>query len=143
MTTFTSEKIIIKIGNLRQYLEYLNQLSKEIESEEEYEGDFHLIGNTERYIQLSIQCVIDICQLLAVEESIKMVEENKEIVSLLKGKGIITEDTANKLTGMVGMRNLLVHEYGEIDNKIIYKVLKNNINDFEVFISEIQRYLNK
>jgi uncharacterized protein YutE (UPF0331/DUF86 family) len=143
MTTFIGEKIIVKIGNLKQYLDYLNQLSKEIESEEKYEKDFHLIGNTERYLQLSAQSVIDICQLLAVEESIKMVGENREIISVLRGKSIITEKTASNLTKMVGMRNILVHEYGEISNKMVYETLKNNMNDFEDFIKEILNYFKK
>jgi uncharacterized protein YutE (UPF0331/DUF86 family) len=143
MTTFIIEKIIVKIGNLKQYLNYLSQLSKEIESEEKYENDFRLIGNTERYLQLSAQCVIDVCQLIAVEESIKMVGENREIVSELRGRRIITEKTASNLTKMVGMRNVLVHEYGEIDNKMVYETLKNNMNDFEDFIEEIKKYFNK
>ncbi len=143
MTTFIIEKIIVKVGNLKQYLNYLSQLSKEIESEEKYANDFHLIGNTERYLQLSVQCVIDICQLLAVEESIKMAGENREIISVLKEKKIITEKTASNLTKMVGMRNILVHEYGEISNKMVYETLKNHTKDFEDFIEEIQKYLNK
>ena len=35
---------------------------------------------------------------------------------------------------MVGLRNILAHEYLEIDKKIIYGIIKNNLNDIKKFI---------
>jgi uncharacterized protein YutE (UPF0331/DUF86 family) len=32
---------------------------------------------------------------------------------------------------MIGFRNTLVHEYIDIDRKIVYDVLQNNIQDLE------------
>ena len=32
---------------------------------------------------------------------------------------------------MIGFRNTLVHEYIDIDRKIVYDVLQNNIRDLE------------
>ena len=35
---------------------------------------------------------------------------------------------------MVGLRNILSHEYVKIDKRIIYSILKKNLNDFKRFI---------
>jgi uncharacterized protein YutE (UPF0331/DUF86 family) len=38
---------------------------------------------------------------------------------------------------MKGFRNILVHEYGHVDDMIVYEILQNNLNDFEEFKQEI------
>lgn len=38
---------------------------------------------------------------------------------------------------MKGLRNILVHEYGRIDDELVYEVLKNKLDDFDVFKKEI------
>jgi uncharacterized protein YutE (UPF0331/DUF86 family) len=38
---------------------------------------------------------------------------------------------------MKGFRNILVHEYGRIDDRLVYDLLKNNINDFDAIRKEI------
>ena len=42
---------------------------------------------------------------------------------------------------MIGLRNLLIHEYAEIDAKKLYEFL-NSVDDFKKFISEIERSIN-
>lgn len=39
---------------------------------------------------------------------------------------------------MVGLRNILSHEYLKIDKRIIYNVLKNNLVDIKNFIILVQ-----
>lgn len=143
MTKFIIDKIVVKIGNLRQYLAYLRNIKSEVSSQKKYNGDFRIFGNTERYIQLSVQCLIDICHLILSERGLKIPAESREAVSILRGNRIISEKNASNLVKMIGMRNILVHEYGEIDNKKVYNVLKNRLKDFEIFEKEIIKYLGK
>jgi uncharacterized protein YutE (UPF0331/DUF86 family) len=42
---------------------------------------------------------------------------------------------------MVGLRNILVHEYGKIDRKKVYGVLTHNLEDLEEFKKQIMRFL--
>jgi len=44
---------------------------------------------------------------------------------------------------MVGLRNILIHEYGRIDKKRIYKILKEQIRDLEEFKRQIIKFLRK
>ena len=44
---------------------------------------------------------------------------------------------------MVGLRNILVHEYGRIDRKRIYTVLTTQIRDLEEFQKQLLAYLTK
>ena len=42
---------------------------------------------------------------------------------------------------MIRFRNILVHDYLEIDPKIVYNNLRSNISDFTEFAGEIIRFL--
>jgi uncharacterized protein YutE (UPF0331/DUF86 family) len=48
---------------------------------------------------------------------------------------------SKKLVSIAGFRNILVHEYLEIDRHLVYKVLKNDLGDFEAFIKAISKLL--
>lgn len=39
---------------------------------------------------------------------------------------------------MVGLRNILSHEYVNIDKEIVYKIMKNNINDIKKFMLKVK-----
>ena len=67
MTAITREKIKEKLSNLEQYFGYLRQLKQEAGDEQNFIGDFHFFGNAERYLQLSVQVVIDIMHLIIIE----------------------------------------------------------------------------
>jgi len=40
---------------------------------------------------------------------------------------------------MIGMRNRIVHDYDRISNEILYMILQNNLNDFNIFIEDITK----
>ena len=42
---------------------------------------------------------------------------------------------------MAGFRNILVHEYLEIDRRRVYQILKDDLDDFERFIRAVSKLL--
>lgn len=44
---------------------------------------------------------------------------------------------------MADLRNVLIFDYTNIDNKVLIKVLNNNLDDFEEYIRYINSYLEK
>lgn len=56
---------------------------------------------------------------------------------VLKKYKYINEDLANKLIGMVGLRNILVHEYINVDITKLYGLL-DNVNDFKEFADKVK-----
>ena len=126
-----------KLENFGEYAGYLRQLQKEAKSEKIFSSDFHLFGNVERYLQLCVQIIIDIVHLTIIDLGLKRPADNYEAISVLCEKKIISAVLASKLVKMVGLRNILVHEYGKIDRKKIYKILKENVKDLEMFKKQI------
>lgn len=141
MTKITQGKIYDKLMMVDNYLSYLYKIKKEIKNENQFIEDFHFFGLAERYLQLLCQIIIDILNLIIIEQGIKKPESNQEIISILFNNKIISEDLASRLDGIVGFRNILVHEYEEIDKKIVYRYLIEKIDDFEIFKKEILKYI--
>ena len=56
---------------------------------------------------------------------------------ILFEKNVISKSNADNLAKAVGFRNIAVHQYEVIDNKIIYSIVKNNLNDFVEFAASI------
>lgn len=141
MTDVIRQKILAKLESFNEYLGYLRQLKKEVSNEKQFISDFRLFGNTERYLQLCIQAIIDIVHLLIIGLGFKKPADNYEAISIIFDKGLISEDLASRLIRMVGLRNILVHEYGKIDRKEIYKVLKKQLGDLEEFRNQVIKRL--
>lgn len=143
MTQLTTQKIFEKLENFKEHLQYLYTLQQEADSEERFLADFHLFGNAERYLQLSIQSIIDIAHLVIIDLDLKRPDDNYEAISLLHNQGVISGELASRLTKMVGLRNILVHEYGRIDRKKIYKILMTQLYDLKEFQKELLAHLKE
>ncbi|TSA44659.1 DUF86 domain-containing protein [bacterium] len=78
-----------------------------------------------------------------IEENLEKPEENQEAVSILYNQKIIPPKLAEKLDGIVGFRNILVHEYGKIDREKVYSYLQNRVDDIADFKKAILKYLKK
>ena len=141
MTKITQQKILEKIQRLDEYLSCLIQLRDEIPDESTFLDDFHFHGLADRYLQLSCQSVIDTLNLIIIEKKLQKPESGQEIVAHLQNANIISEELYSRLSGVVGFRNILVHEYGKIDHKRIYDYLMNRLEDFEVFKKEVLKMI--
>lgn len=141
MTSLARQKILEKLERFDEYLGYLYQLRDEANTEKSFLDDFHLYGNTERYLQLSIQSIIDISHLVIIDLGLTRPEDNYEAVSILFKRKIFSEGLSEKLTKMIGLRNILVHEYGRIERKKIYKILKTQLKDLEMFKKQVVKFI--
>ncbi len=63
-----------------------------------------------------------------------------DCIELIAKYNYINQTTKEKLIGMTGLRNLLIHEYSTIDNEILYSLLEN-LNDISEFIKNLKRYI--
>ena len=128
------ERILAKIDVLDGYLKELREILPA-----DF-GEYKKIEKRracERLLQVSIECVIDICGLLVTGLRLGLPAEEDDLFEKLEQAGIITSLRKQSLKKMKGFRNILVHEYGEVDDVIVYEVLQNNLNDFDAFKQEI------
>ncbi|MBI2265651.1 MAG: DUF86 domain-containing protein [Armatimonadetes bacterium] len=51
--------------------------------------------------------------------------------------GIISEGLSKNLARAAGLRNILVHEYEEIDDTVVHRSIPSAIRDFSAFVEEL------
>jgi uncharacterized protein YutE (UPF0331/DUF86 family) len=134
------ERILSKVSELDGYLAELASLAPR---------DFEAYQRTEtkraceRLLQIAVEAVIAICHLFVTGLRLGLPAEENDIFEKLERKGIISGTQKETLRQMKGFRNILVHEYGEIDDRIVYEAVKNRPVDFEAFKREMLKALKE
>ena len=141
MSKNTFNKIISKLERLDEYLKYLTELQKV--NKKSFLTDYHFYGLAERYLQLSIEILLDIGKLIIIAENLRKPEENSEIFIILNENKILPSKLSHDLTGITSFRNILVHDYEKIDRNIVYIKLQNNLEQFKSFKRNILKFLKK
>jgi uncharacterized protein YutE (UPF0331/DUF86 family) len=65
------------------------------------------------------------------DENLGVVTSYRDIPTILEEKGYIPVELRETWIAMIGFRNILVHDYTDIDQKLVYDALKNQLDDFQ------------
>lgn len=133
------ELVLSRLEKLNEYIKVLKTIKNY--SEEEYISNPMIYGSMERFLHLSIECVLDISNHLISDLSLRRPDSNREIFIILCENKIIDEKLKENLCNMAGFRNILVHDYMKLDRIIVYKIINNNLKDIEKFIKIVSTYL--
>jgi uncharacterized protein YutE (UPF0331/DUF86 family) len=130
-------------------LERLEQLEKNIFELEKFKSDLS-IEDIKNNIRLqwslryglfeSVQIVIDLSCHLSSYYNLGNPKTYSDCVELLVEHNYLSKTLGEKLIGMIGLRNILIHEYVKIEMERLYSLL-NNLEDFKVFVSEIREII--
>ena len=134
-------EILSKLERLQEYVRILNSYRKY--SIQEIKKDFTLKGAVERYLEVSLECILDIGEMVISKEGFRKPETYREVIEILGEKGILPEEFAKRFAEVAKFRNILVHMYAEVDVEMVYEILQNNLGDFDEFAKYIARYLEK
>ncbi|MGE5346430.1 MAG: type VII toxin-antitoxin system HepT family RNase toxin [Acidithiobacillales bacterium] len=96
----------------------------------------------EHGLQVAIQSLLDVGNHILAAEGANSVEEYADIFSGLAERKVLPPDFAQRIRGMAGFRNLLVHGYARVDLARVHEFLQTRLGDFEAFAKYIVRYLD-
>jgi len=112
-------------------------------SKKEYLQDLTTRRACEKTVELAIETVIDVISMIVSQKKLGLPKSEENLIEILEENKILTEDLIKKLKEMKGFRNLLVHKYGDVDDKLVYQYLTEEMTDFTLFSKEIKRYLKR
>ncbi len=92
---------------------------------------------TERALQICAEIMIDVAERIIAIERAGPVARAAEAIARLQTLGVIQD--AQPYIGIVRFRNLIVHEYEEIDPRLLFTLATTRIDDFLAFRDEIDR----
>ncbi len=128
-----------QISQTEKYLKLLIYYQKL--PREKIESDPHLRGGLERYLYLVTQSAIDLSEAIIAYKKLRKPTIMAESFEILAEEGILNYQLAQKLIRMVGFRNIIAHNYTELDYKIVFDVLHHRLQDIEEFLQSVRSVL--
>jgi uncharacterized protein YutE (UPF0331/DUF86 family) len=89
--------------------------------------DLKLLSIAERNIQVCTEFIVDFSSYILSKLKVEVPDTYREIIRKVREEGIIDENLEKKLQEIVGLRNIIVHMYADIDAEIIYDNLEDII----------------
>ena len=129
-----------RIHKIRECVGFLKKIAK-IADEESFLKDPFLSASAERYVQVAIQAVLDICNHIVADLGLEAPSEYRQVPDILARQKLLSARLSKKMAAMIGLRNILVHEYLKLDRRLVYHVLKKDLGDFEKFIKAVSKFL--
>lgn len=132
---------------LSKLLDYLNERVSSLENKDitqiGLETDEDLLFSVEHQLHTAIESVINIAEHIVAGLNLGHVDTAKDTLKILAKSKIIPSELAEKLSDATDMRNILVHQYFEIDTKKIATATTKDLVDLRTFAKAIYEFLEK
>lgn len=126
-----------KIVEIEGYLDVLEKFLPE--DFDEYIGDEKTKAACERYFEKIAEAVIDLVFLVIKEEGFRSPDNDRDAMKVLSENSIISLELSDRLSDAKSMRNIIIHEYGYIDDKLVFDSMKNElIRDVGKFLEAVR-----
>jgi len=137
---------MVKREVVRRRLERLAEYLTILERFQDYELEIFLsdpehYGSAERFLQLAIEATMDVGSHIVAEENLGPIDQSRDVPRRLREHGDISEDLEQRWTRMIGFRNILVHEYAELDRSLVYQIVCERLPDLEEIRKVFARFL--
>lgn len=120
-----------KINKITDFLSELDEISPS--KFEDYSSNKTIKAACERYIEKIVEGITDIAFMIIKQKKFEIPEDDADAFRILLQHKVITESLYTKLKEAKGMRNIIAHEYGKIDDHIVFNSLTELHKDAEAF----------
>ncbi len=93
----------------------------------EYIGDEKTKAVCERYFEKITKATIDLGFIVIKENRFRSPGNDWDALGVLAGNNIISNKLAGNLGDAKSMRNIIIHEYGYVDDELVFDSLKNEL----------------
>jgi uncharacterized protein YutE (UPF0331/DUF86 family) len=131
----SKEKIFQKFRLMDDYLNILKDIS--IKPVNTFIKDKILIGSAKYYLQVSIECCLDVANHIIASERLRAPRDYADSFRVIEEEGIVTGKLGNRLQQMAKFRNRLVHLYGDIDDANVHKYITKDVKDLVEYKSMV------
>ena len=92
----------------------------------------------EHTLQIGIQAAIDVGLHIVSDQRLGEPRTNREVFDLLERASVVPAELATTLRRMVGLRNVLVHGYDDVDLAIVRDILERRLDDLLAFVRSVR-----
>ena len=136
-----NDRILVRLNFIEEKLQQLNRFGRI--SLDDYLGNSDQRLIIERLLELIIQSAIDINKHIVRKGlRLKFPSESKESFILLFQNNILSKELAQNLADSAGLRNVLAHQYLEINDTIVYESIAKALTQYPRYLQQITTYLD-
>ena len=88
----------------------------------------------------AIEGCVDVAHHVASSESWQAPDTNAGAIRILGVHNVLTAEVATSVARSVGFRNVLVHQYAEVDDDIVIAAL-DRLDDLQAFVSQVSAWI--
>ena len=137
---FDKEKIIERLGDIKNAVLELEKYQKmELEDFLRSGDNYNLAAH---HLRIAIEAILVIgTHILSRMPQNGKKKDYTQVILSLADYNVLPNNFSQKIKGMAGYRNRLVHLYWKIEPRELLSVIKENLNDFKEFIGYIEKFL--
>lgn len=122
---------------------YINELKKhQYYTLEDLQKDVGKQWIAAHGLQLAIQIVLDVGNHILADRGVNA-QDYTDVIDKMGEHAIIPLKFAQKIRGMAGFRNVIIHGYSTLDLHKMQAILKNGLADFMEFSRHIVDFMDK
>ena len=115
----------------------LNRIQEEYGNNPENLNDYRKMDGIVLNLQRACETVTDIAMYVISTRKLGIPQTKKEAFELLEKNNLISEEICKNMKGMIGFRNIAIHDYKQIDETILQDVIENHLNDLIEFARQM------
>ncbi len=135
------ERILQKIGRIREYLSLIQSLKDKCE--ERFLVDPLYRGALLYYLYLMTDACIALAEMVIKQKQLRLPQSYQEAFDILGENGILEPAFAYEFAKIAGFRNFLAHDYEKIDAKIVCKNVLSKTEEVNVYLEQVEITLNR
>jgi uncharacterized protein YutE (UPF0331/DUF86 family) len=136
---FDEDRIVKLSSEVLKALEGLREISDI--SKEEFLKKHYLVAGAKYYLIVSIESIIDLSNHIISQNSFRIPESYSDTFRVMAEAEIIPLNLTERLIEMAKFRNRLVHIYWEVDDELVYDIIKEDITDIDDFLQNFMASL--
>lgn len=134
------KRIKEKIKDIKEYIVELEEIVPV--DFDEYAKSNLVKAACERYVERIIEGLTDVAFLVIKYKRFDLPEDDIDAFRILSDKKVISESLYNKLRLAKGMRNIIAHEYGRIEDEIVFESISDElVKDATLFLNTIKKFI--
>ena len=132
----------VDLTKLRSHIDFVRANLRRLETvhergREEFLSDDITQAAATRWLQTSIEALVDISNHIIAREGLGVPRAYAETIEILTREGVLPPGRRDALLSMVRFRNRIVHLYDEVSSDEIWSIIDHDLGDFDAFISAI------
>jgi uncharacterized protein YutE (UPF0331/DUF86 family) len=136
----------VNIDRLRELAGYLRDACRQLHElgkleEAEFLSDAKTVNSAKYLLIVATEAALDICGHVVAKRGGRSPEDYADCMRILGELGVLDEDLRMRMGKMARFRNLLVHLYWKVEDRGVYRVLRERLGDFDEYLGAVGRFV--